>query len=949
MTKKSDYDKYFEKTKYRFFINQLLETGLPPSLNKFKYTRDGQTGTAWYMSPDDEGNVRFYVPDILTSDLEIYTYGQPPHQKIRDWYLTRWKTPKETKAGPAKYTPVKGAGTRCLFTPPVVDAFHAGKKIDTLFVVEGFKKAISGWVAGNLPIAGVNGLTGFKAPGENNDKLRKEFRDVIQKCKVQNVVIIYDSDLFDLSLASKVETKRPNQFYRAALTAKTLFEPFADVYLTYPNPHPEKKYGLDDLLLEHRNFSSINSKLDVDYPGIKVQDGQKKIIADLLQCVKKNEHGKYFSIHKLSSHADYKIKKLFHLDNVQSFYDFYRDKLIRKPNKRFRFYTYTYQVQADGTIGQVENDAAFNIRIENHFGKLVKWTDKGKKELANFTLRVLFQIDSEEDPKRICEITNYEGVSRIVEISSKTFVSLADFQALMISHGDFIWKGSKDDLLDLMTILFRHERPATLVSQLGWQPLDKFYAFSNGIVTGNGFQAVDEYGMVTYNERNFYFPAWSKFNARDYDTYKDLKKFSHFTAKKPVQFSTWKHQFSKVYGKNGEIAISFYISALFSDIIYSHRSGIGFPILWSAGKPQTGKSTICESLLSMFGEKSDAIGLAGKSTIKYFINRFAQVRNAIVHLDEYSNTKVNKDVKETIKNIYDRIGYGRKAFSNDFRTISTPILSAAMVSGEEIPTDNHALFTRSILLLFNRDKFSKEERAEMRKLKDMEADGLTHITIELLRHRQLIEDNFDDSYNEVFNEFYKKFKTKKVEDRILKNCSWMVTPVKILIDNRKIDSIISYNDLLAVFFDNIDRQSSYMQANTDLAKFWDIIEMLYARHEILENKGDFRFVDDTLAIRLNRFHHYYALEARRLGYEKILDKSTLENYLSNEPYFVELLDAKGKKKQIRFKGTSPIPAMFFKYESLGIDLKSDPAKDDSNEEYEGQEEQQDEIEKELPF
>ncbi len=62
------------------------------------------------------------------------------------------------------------------------------------------------------------------------------------------------------------------------------------------------------------------------------------------------------------------------------------------------------------------------------------------------------------------------------------------------------------------------------------------------------------------------------------------------------------------------------------------------------------ETTICESLLYLFGERSETIGLAGKSTIKYFMTRFAQVRNGLVHLDEYSNTKVTKDVKETLEN-----------------------------------------------------------------------------------------------------------------------------------------------------------------------------------------------------------------------------------------------------------------------------------------------------------
>jgi len=275
-----------------------------------------------------------------------------------------------------------------------------------------------------------------------------------------------------------------------------------------------------------------------------------------------------------------------------------------------------------------------------------------------------------------------------------------------------------------------------------------------------------------------------------------------------------------------------------------------------------------------------------------------------------------------LKNLYDRIGYGRKAFSNDFRTINTPILNTALVSGEEIPTDNHALFTRAILLLFNKDKFTPQERKDFLELRNMEEASLTHITIDFLRNRQLIADNYDDTFDTVFSDFYKLFKFKKFDDRMLKNAAWLVTVVKILMDHNKFDFGISYKDLVQIFAKNIERQNQYMAANTDVSKFWDIIEMLHARNEITEDNGDFRFVGDLIAIRLNRLHFPYALEARKLGYDKILDKSTLQNYLSNESSYVVNNDKNGAPRKIRFKGSVPTRAMFFDYSTFGVDLKN---------------------------
>jgi hypothetical protein len=709
-----------------------------------------------------------------------------------------------------------------------------------------------------------------------------------------------------------------------------MFEPFGDVYLAHPRRNPLHKLGLDDLLLKHCNISPINSPLPVNGKKKEARnetDGQKRVLADLERSIERNIKGDYFDVFKISAMADFAIKKIFHIENVQSFYDFFRTELLQLTSKKFNYFTYTYSINGDGTISQAEDHNQSHLNIETRMGKLVRRTEKGIKELANFTMEVLFQIDSESDPKRICKIRNYENVTRIIEVSSKTFVALSDFQALMINYGDFIWKGSKEDLLDLMTILFKHEKPAVQVEVFGWQPQERFFAWSNGIVGPSGFIPVDEYGMLTYNDQNYYFPAWSKFNSRNYETYRQIKKFSHFMPSKPTTFLQWKRQFSKVYGKNGEVAIAFYIASLFSDFVFAHKSGNGFPLLWAAGKPQTGKSTICESLLHLYGERSETIGLAGKSTIKYFVTRFSQIRNGVVHLDEYSNTKVSKDVKETLKELYDRVGYGRKSFTNDNRTQSTPILSSAIVSGEEIPTDNHALFTRSVLLMFNKDKYTPEERTEMKRLRAMEENGLTNITAALLQHRQTIEDRFDETYDDVFNEFHNKFKTKNVQDRMLKNAARILTVLKVLIACGKIEYNLTFNEVLAVFYDNIERQNTYIAQNTDISKFWDIVENLYSRREISEQRGDFRFVDDMVAIRLNRFHHLYSIEARRLGYEKILDKSTLQNYLTNEPYHREMIGTNGKPKQVRFAGTNGLPALFFMYEDLHIDMKSDPSAD----------------------
>ncbi len=154
----------------------------------------------------------------------------------------------------------------------------------------------------------------------------------------------------------------------------------------------------------------------------------------------KNTKGEYFDVFKLSAMADFAIKKISTSTTFRPFTISSGRNCSTIPEKRFNYFTYTYSINGDGTISQTEDGHQSHLNIEVRNGKLVRRTEKGIKELANFTIEVLFQIDSESSPKRICKIKNYENVTRIIEVSSKTFVSVTDFQALMIDYGDFVWK-----------------------------------------------------------------------------------------------------------------------------------------------------------------------------------------------------------------------------------------------------------------------------------------------------------------------------------------------------------------------------------------------------------------------------------------------------------------------------------------------------------------------------
>ena len=74
-----------------------------------------------------------------------------------------------------------------------------------------------------------------------------------------------------------------------------------------------------------------------------------------------------------------------------------------------------------------------------------------------------------------------------------------------------------------------------------------------------------------------------------------------------------------------------------------------------------------------------------------------------------------------------------------------------IVSGQEMPTEDIALFTRLIFLSFPRSEFSLEEKHRHKKLMAMSSTGLTHLTVELLGNREYMERHFPAVYDQTFD------------------------------------------------------------------------------------------------------------------------------------------------------------------------------------------------------
>lgn len=505
----------------------------------------------------------------------------------------------------------------------------------------------------------------------------------------------------------------------------------------------------------------------------------------------------------------------------------------------------------------------------------------GDYVVSNFTMKILYHVNTgNELAYRMISVRNVWGYESFINLNTDDFVSLGSFKKVLARRGDYIFKGTDSDLSRLQEYLQKDEVTTVYIQTLGWHKRGKFYAFANGIVplaTGEqqtGFVPVDEYGIISYQEKNYFLPAQSKVYAEKDDMFMTERKFV-FT--KPVEnfsFTEWAALFHKTYGDKAIAGILFYIGSLFRDIVMKQIQR--FPILNLFGPPGAGKGQYAESMMCMFGEKQDQIMLGGASTVVGFMRKFAQLCNALVWLDEYKNNLPFKFI-ESFKNLYDGKGYERGKMSNDFATESTPIHSACILSGQDMPTIEPALFMRVILLTFEDGKFTEEQRRNFQRLKDIEAGGLSYITAGLVQHRDFFEEKFKDEYQRIFRQTYKEDVTNsEIDDRMIVNISILLTFFHLFKD--KVQFPFSYAEAKVFLIDNMTQQHGILAGNNDVAKFWDVVQTLFAQGLIKEDT-DFMLEDGYIYLRLMQVYPFYMKEMRQRGDANQLAKPTLEHYL----------------------------------------------------------------------
>lgn len=305
--------------------------------------------------------------------------------------------------------------------------------------------------------------------------------------------------------------------------------------------------------------------------------------------------------------------------------------------------------------------------------------------------------------------------------------------------------------------------------------------------------------------------------------------------------------------------------------------------------------------MTFFMTETDTESLNIESgTLPALSEAVASSSNALVHLDEYKNSVTLKKI-EWLKDLWGGIGRFKINMDKDKKREQARVDSGIILTGQEMPTEDIALFTRLVFLTYDKQHHTENERDKYEDLLHYRKLGATHLTLEILKHRAKFESAFSEAWKKAKADLQEKLRGKGILDRIEHN--WAIPLSAYLALKDTLDLPFTYEDLLEICIDCIIRQNKLCNSTDEIAKFWDIISSAQQKGSFREgqdyivkfkeklsigkDKNIFEFnpPKSILMIRKNSMMATYRQLGKQMD-EKMIPQESMLHYLTNSPEYI---------------------------------------------------------------
>lgn len=750
-------------------------------------------------------------------------------------------------------------------------AIPAIRKYDVVILVEGNPDLVK------LHQLSINNVVAGCGTSLTDDQI-----EILSKY-TKNFCLLYDSD-------------KPGQEATKRNALKIVQAGYTALILTIPNTEKGEKQDPDSYFKNSTQFAEFYTKEKKDYLVVEASDKAQNCENDAAYTAKtvKEISGLFYK--KAESERAALVDQLSKIIKPKSLWTKTIKELEEDKKKEVKI------IEQNGRTAEqnksIERYGFFQDKNRYYF--VSEKNGNVFFQGSNFILEPLFHIESTINAKRLYKLTNEYNVVRVVEFPQRDLISLAAFKLRCESIGNFRFDAGDYGLSKIKAYLYEKTKTCKEITQLGWQR-QNFFAWSNGILSEGKFQQISEDGIVIHNKENYYLPALSSFYQSDEMLFQFERKFKH--APGTISLCDWFYKFNRVFGDNAIVGFSFYVACLFRDVIVNYFRF--FPILNMFGQKGTGKSEMAISLSKLFGDLPVGLNMTN-STIAAMADHVSHTRNAVCHIDEYKNG-VDYEKIEFLKGLWDGTGRNRMNMDKDKKKEMTPVDAGIILTGQEMPTIDIALFSRVIFLSFTITKFNDDEKLSYNELKAIEKSGLTQITNEILSHRAYFVENYLDNYNQATDDVAKIINKNMVEDRIWRN--WMVVIAAFKTIENVVSLPISYSKILVTFAKLVDRQNDETKANNEISNFWEIFVYMI-REGLIENGYDYKIENtfhlktdkvsiyvskNVLIVEMGRVLQLYSKHGNTTK-QKLLPIPTLKYYLENSIEYLGKKKARLKKR-----------------------------------------------------
>jgi len=555
---------------------------------------------------------------------------------------------------------------------------------------------------------------------------------------------------------------------------------------------------------------------------------------------------------------------------------------------------------SSGNFETVKGDLSLYTGVMYDISGIYIENKKGDHNLvSDFHIYLKYQLyDKMNDTTDwIIELARTGEPSEFLRITNDEWCSVREFKKAL-SKKQFIFLGNERDL-ELIKKHLGRIKQAKVVSVLGHDEDSNGYFFSNKAFYNNKIIAPNQHDIVELNGTSFYMP-YIDTNKKVID---NSLRFIH-VENSNVDFKTWYNLYYQMWdnGKHQHAVLptAFYIASLYLDFIFKQKSF--FPIYYVHGISNSGKSSLGRSLTCLSGYKQKDINLKQANTAKSLPRIAAQISNAITWFDEY-HTELSPDIKGICQSFFDRAGYNRAELTSVLGTNSIDPKSALFLTSNFVEKEDFYL-TRYIYHVINEKSHTDSQFKAKKQLDLMQSEGLSSVSIELLKYRDLVISNWENDSKYVFNQLIKKCGNRSIHSRLYENMTLCLTPAYTLIKNGKISLIKTIDELMEIGKNHILHLYKLFGQTSGIDDFWDKLQTL-AEDKIIKHDIDYKIDMDLLYLRFQKVHGRY--EQRFPN--KSVSKDIIKERIETSDYY------KDYKKSTWF-GSTNTSAMVLDYEKL---------------------------------